>query len=730
MDRVSRYGVAAGGLGVVFALGLIFFYLFYEVSPLLKPARIVPVTEYRLPGDGSFGVADLVTERYTEVAGMFTRDGRFVFFEAADGTPRKDFQAAVPEGVEVLSYGQSETRYGLVAYGLSDGRAWIAQHEYSLTYPEDRRHVEPTLLFPLGEEPVPLMEEGSAADVIAVQTSGRGYAVAGASRDGTLSLAVYAATVSFLTGEVQIERTAYRLPPVPGRPIHLLVNKTTRDLFVADDAGMVHHYDIVSPTNARLVDSVRVVPQGVDVTAMRFLSGTVSIIVGGSDGSLNQWFLVRDEENRYGLTWVRDFKSHPAAITFIAPEYARKGFLAGDASGTVGAYFTTSGRSLLQEKVADAPITAIAVSPVNNTALVTSGDGALHYFNLHNRHPEVSPAALWNRVWYENRGSEEFVWQSSSGSDDFEPKLSLVPLTLGTLKAAVFAMLFAMPLAIFGAIYSAYFMTPIMRSTVKPTIEVMEALPTVILGFLAGLWLAPFIENNLPSVFSIFLLTPLAVLLFALVWSRLPASFRQRVPAGWEAALLVPVILLTGWGAVAASPYLEIHLFGGSMRQWLTDVGITYDQRNALVVGIAMGFAVIPTIFSIAEDAVFNVPKHLTQGSLALGATPWQTVAGVVVPTASPGIFAAVMMGFGRAVGETMIVLMATGNSPVVNFNIFEGMRTLSASIAVELPETPVGSTHFRILFLAALVLLFMTFFVNTLAEIIRQRLRRRYSNL
>jgi phosphate transport system permease protein len=103
---------------------------------------------------------------------------------------------------------------------------------------------------------------------------------------------------------------------------------------------------------------------------------------------------------------------------------------------------------------------------------------------------------------------------------------------------------------------------------------------------------------------------------------------------------------------------------------------------------------------------------------------------GVVLPTASPGIFSAVMMGFGRAVGETMIVLMATGNSPVVNFNIFEGMRTLSANIAVELPETAVGSSHFRVLFLAALVLLALTFIVNTLAEIIRQRLRERYSNL
>jgi phosphate transport system permease protein len=303
-------------------------------------------------------------------------------------------------------------------------------------------------------------------------------------------------------------------------------------------------------------------------------------------------------------------------------------------------------------------------------------------------------------------------------------------LSVGTLKAALFAMLLAMPLAIMGAIYTAYFMSPKIRRVVKPSIELMEALPTVILGFLAGIWLAPYVENNLPILVTGAVLFPLLILVAGFAWSRLPQGLRQLVPDGWEAALLVPVVILTGWIVISSSPWIEVFFFDGSMRQWFSDVGIPYDQRNALIVGMAMGFAVIPTIFSIAEDAVFNVPKHLTQGSLALGATSWQTVVGVVLLTASPGIFSAVMIGFGRAVGETMIVLMASGNSPVLNFNIFEGMRTLAANIAVELPETDVGSTHFRVLFLSALVLLVFTFVLNTLAEIVRQRLRQRYASL
>jgi phosphate transport system permease protein len=247
----------------------------------------------------------------------------------------------------------------------------------------------------------------------------------------------------------------------------------------------------------------------------------------------------------------------------------------------------------------------------------------------------------------------------------------------------------------------------------------MEALPTVILGFLAGLWLAPFVEENLMAVFSILCTLPVAVLLFAYIWQYIPKNIRLRIGEGTEVLILVPVIILATYFAISISSPIENMMFGGSLISWFNNEwGIGYDQRNSLVV------------FSITEDAIFSVPKHLTVGSLALGATPWQTMTKVVLLTASPGIFSAVMIGLGRAVGETMIVLMATGNTPVMDLSIFQGMRTLSANIAVEMPEAEVDSTHYRVLFLAALVLFAFTFVFNTLAEIIRQRLREKYSSL
>jgi phosphate transport system permease protein len=206
---------------------------------------------------------------------------------------------------------------------------------------------------------------------------------------------------------------------------------------------------------------------------------------------------------------------------------------------------------------------------------------------------------------------------------------------------------------------------------------------------------------------------------------------RGRFKTGTEVFLLIPVVVLAIWASFALGGLVEMTLLGGNYRGWLLSaLGLTYDQRNSLVVGLAMGFAVIPIIFTIAEDSLANVPQHLRAGSLALGATGWQTALRIVLPTGSPGIFSAVMIGFGRAVGETMIVLMATGNTPIMEWSLFNGFRALSANVAVELPEAPDGGTLFRVLFLAALLLFCLTFALNTVAELVRLKLRRKYRYL
>ncbi|MBK7770506.1 MAG: ABC transporter permease subunit [bacterium] len=180
----------------------------------------------------------------------------------------------------------------------------------------------------------------------------------------------------------------------------------------------------------------------------------------------------------------------------------------------------------------------------------------------------------------------------------------------------------------------------------------------------------------------------------------------------------VGVALVLAWLASAAGWDPRGAVFG------------TYVQRNALVVGVAMGFAVIPLIYTISEDALVSVPDHLRAASLGAGASKWQTAVRVVIPPAMSGLFSAAMIGLGRAVGETMIVLMAAGNTPIMEWNVFNGFRTLSANLAVELPEAVRNSTHYRTLFLAALTLFTMTFILNTVAEAVRLHFRRKTKRL
>jgi phosphate transport system permease protein len=456
-----------------------------------------------------------------------------------------------------------------------------------------------------------------------------------------------------------------------------------------------------------------------------------------------------------------------------------------------------------------APVDAVAFAPKTDGFVVASG-GMLRHFDFATGHPEATLRSLFRPVWYEGYAHPSQVWQSSAGTDDFEPKLGLWPLVFGTLKATFYAMLFGVPLALLAAIYTSEFVSPSVRPRLKTLIESMASLPSVVLGFLAALVFAPFVQHHVPSVMVGFVIVPTVLLAGAYLWQTLPPAAsrrfaRLRLPL---AVATLPVSLLI---AASLGPWSERHLFAGDMMAWLdgqrgngfggwiillvapcaavvillmgrmTGEGIrraaatasrgrvagldlarfatgavatlvlsvaiaavlsalgldprgglmgTYVQRNALVVGFVMGFAIIPIIYTIAEDALSAVPSHLRAASLGAGATPWQTATRIVLPTAMSGLFSAIMIGLGRAVGETMIVLMAAGNTPVLEMNAFNGFRTLSANIAVELPEAVRDSTHYRTLFLAALLLFAMTFAVNTVAEIVRLRFRKRSAQI
>lgn len=725
-DTLANVTITAGGMAVLFAILLIFFYLLYEILPLFTPASVTHQGSYSLTSEqgGSAKPLYLAMEEQAEIAMQLDDFGTVQFFKADSGQTIKT-QLLPLDNKPVNSFALDSEQHPLMAIA-TEGKVLLAQPTFKVSYPNDQRLITPDIEYPYGERLMAFSDGDSPIDKVAVRDSEEQLVIV-VNTGGKLLGRRFVKEEDFLSEEIVLEEEELTLPVIDIQVDWLLIGPDQRWLYLANNNG---DYRVINLNEEKVTDAGRLLETG-QISNLRFLLGGISLLVASDQGDISQWFMVRGDGQSPRLQFIRGFSAGDEAISQLAVEHRRKGFLTVDSENRLGIFYTTSARKLLTKPMDQGDITQLAIAPRANALLTRNDDGQYSYWHVENEHPEVSWSALWNKVWYESYPEPDYIWQSSASNNDFEAKYSFAPLAFGTLKAAFYAMLIATPLALCGAIYTAYFMTPVVRRKIKPLIELMEALPTVILGFLAGLWLAPFLERNLAGVFSLFMLMPVGVLLFGFLWSRLPDGIRLRVPDGWHAILLIPVVIGVCWGSVAMSGTLELWFFSGDMRSWLThEMGISYDQRNAMVVGIAMGFAVVPTIFSIAEDAIFSVPKSLSYGSLALGATPWQTLVGVVIPTASPGIFSALMIGMGRAVGETMIVLMATGNTPVMDANIFEGMRTLAANIAVEIGETEVDSSHFRVLFLAAFVLFLFTFIVNTIAEIVRQRLRKKYGSI
>jgi phosphate transport system permease protein len=268
--------------------------------------------------------------------------------------------------------------------------------------------------------------------------------------------------------------------------------------------------------------------------------------------------------------------------------------------------------------------------------------------------PKDKDAALNTTTWrmmlqphqWTGYDQPEYIWQPISSVH----KYNLVPLFIGSLKATLVALLFAVPLALGAAIYVSQLASPRVKEWLKPGIEMLSGIPSVVLGFFGLIVMATFFQG----------------------------------------------------------------VFG-------------YESRlNAFVAGIALGLAVIPVVFSIAEDALTSVPRTYTQAALALGSSKWDAAWRIVLPAALPGVFAAVVLGFGRAIGETMIVLMASGNASIVSWNLFDSTRTMTATIAAELAEAVFGGHHYRILFLIGALLFVVAFVSNLVADVVIHRLKAR----
>ena len=847
MERVAGSIITVGGVGTIVSVSLIFFYLLWVVAPLFRGVRSESSGDF-LVASGELSDSGLSAESGVD------DDRLLAWFLNQDGSVegRRLDTGEELDTVRLFDGGQPPTTASFrlgderALFGFADGnlrwaeigfRARLLGEDEERQLPPALRALEagraarfgpmamllrtqagPLRATDLVASPGEALETGRSAPVslIAHTVNNDGPLVLVLFEDGVLEAYRFQERENMLTGEVTRERSAARLPTTPATwarpPSRLALSSVGLDAYLVWADGTLEHFDLREFNQPRLIETVDLVePQGEELEVFGLGTGGTTLITSHGGGQVEAWFPIEDAASSLRLLRrVHRLPSAGARVTCLATSKRSRCFAVGTEDGRVVLYQLTTEQRLADIPVLDQAVLEIAVAPQEN-GLVVRGSSAGARIDLDLGYPEASLAALTRPVWYEGYPEPVHVWQSTGSDDGSEPKLGLWPLVFGTLKATFFSMIFGAPLALLAAVFSSEFLTPRLHSPIKSTIELMASLPSVVLGFLAAMVFAPFVERSLAFVLTGFLVVPGTVLLGAYLWQLLPQDLALRM-GGVRKFVAMACTIPIGLGlSRALGPRLESLWFEGDVMAWLNGrgercagawsylllpafaiavawcsarwlqprisarsvawerskvalvdlaralavvlvaiVGASlagglleaqgfdpreslfgpYDTRNALVVGFVMGFAIIPIIFTLADDALAEVPLHLREASLGAGATPWQTAIRVVVPTAMSGLFSAVMIGLGRAVGETMIVLMAAGSTPVLELNVFNGFRTLSANIATELPEAVHGSAHYRTLFLAALTLFGMTFVVNSLAEAVRRHFRKKAVSL
>jgi phosphate transport system permease protein len=702
VDRIVAALITVGGSMVLLAVGFLMVFLVAQCLPLFRIGSLQPAPAV---SDGPRPTAALEDE-YRENVVLLGRDG------AAHLVPRAGSSTSLAlAGVRPpVRQARRDDAGTLVALEDATGTLQVWAFRTNISWQGDRRIIEPVL------QRVLAMPFPGGGHVLAVAGDRETPYVMVGTDDG--------ATVLSGSGDgASAARLALGAAPQVGA-----LSRDGSEAWLASRREL--EWFSLAAAGEGLLAPQATVPLSAVPTVAALVLGDVTFLLGDESGRVSAWQVVTGTVAGSRVLDLAGSFQGAGMVRGLAVSQRDKTFAIVRPSGAELAYLT-GGRVLMHVPAFPRDALLFGISPRGDGLFAVTSGGSVHRWGLDPGYPEVSAATLFLPVRYEGFSRPELTWQSTGGNESFESKLSLVPLLVGTLKGAFYALLFSGPIALAAALFVSQFAPQRLRQLTKPLVELMAALPSVVVGFLAALFLAPLLQRHIVGTLALLLLIPVVVIAVAAAWEAVPAGLRRRT-TGWRELGLVGV-LLTAATLVCFTfeGALERALFVGDFKAWLhASAGITYDQRNAVVVGFALGFAVIPIIFTLAEDAFSNVPASLISASLALGATRWQAARTVAIPAASPGLFAAVMTGFGRAVGETMIVLMATGNTPILSFSPFNGMRTMSACIAVEMPEAPYGGALYRVLILTALLLFLVTFVLNTAAVLVAARLRKRFGRL
>src|SRR5712692_2306229 len=509
LDKLASRVVILGGMIIIASVLAILIVIVGEVWPLFRApsaARVGSVALGVTPAPGpSMGV-----DEYREIAYAVTEAAtlQFTALRVPGGYPPVPIPGL--EGARVTA--TAALGSGRLLVGTSDGRVVPLEVKYQVAFKDGARLLTPEQEF--GTVSV-LDVEKRAILRLAGAVPQAGPVTVG--QVGPAALLVQTVVEKkALIGAGTRQESIQRLDvPGAGEITALALDARGDDLFVGTSRGQILRYDFrlhmggpdmaphtpqsrANPALAETVDA----GEGAAVTVLDFLVGDRTLVVGTQAGRVTTWQVVPGPlRGTPRLTRIHEFQRHAAPITAAAASRRDKGFATADALGGVHVNYGTSGQTLFALRAETPGVRAMVFAPKADGVLAVDGQGRVSHWRLDNPHPEITLQTLFGRVWYEGYAAPEYVWQSTGGTDDFEAKFSLTPLLYGTLKGTLYALLIAVPLALLAALYASEFMHPEVKAYVKPVVEIMAALPSVVLGFLAGLWLAPIVELVVPGLF-------------------------------------------------------------------------------------------------------------------------------------------------------------------------------------------------------------------------------------
>ena len=550
------YFITIGGIAVVAAVLGIFVFILSQILPLFREAYIKPLTSVQLPQQS---YAILGVDEWTELPFLVAADGTLSFIDLVG---KRDVQTVAPgfETAKTFSAHHYDQARQEVLFATSDGTFAIVKIDYKTTFHNVLRTV---VAQPKAGPFLPLGQPGFAIKHIAYGDAGSQKLVAAIQDiDGTLE--VHAASLSqqrtlLGAGKTTIDQTYNLSAMIQGHPQKVVVTAQADGVVVATQEGEVYYFYLAGND---LSLRQRFVPFkdlfNPAITSMDFLFGSVSLVFGSASGANRVFSLYVPEggaERLFGHT--KTFPALPGAPSFYAMSLRNRAFLTGTGAVASLRYGTTA--AIRWQQALPFTVARALVGGKYSSLLFLDTSNQLHVYQLDDPHPESGMKALFGKVWYEGAAQPAYVWQSTGGTDDVEPKLSLIPLIIGSLKGTVYAMLFAIPIALLAAIYTSQFLDPNRRALMKPTMEIMASLPSVILGFLAALWLAPLLETRVPSFLLMLVGIPAAAFLFGSVWSTLPMGYRKWIKPGSEFLAFVPILVLVVYIAWCLGPVLERH---------------------------------------------------------------------------------------------------------------------------------------------------------------------------